>query len=449
MPIKTTIIAGTRPEFIKLAPLIKAIGNDPDFDLLFIQSGQHYDFQLNKRIIEDLDIPYPTININDGSGTHGYQISTIMIEIEKIIKKNDTDVIIAQGDTNTVIASAIATRKLNKCFIHLEAGIRSFDKKMPEEINRIITGTCSMYHLAPTERAAVNLLFEGIDREKIFIVGNTIVDVILQTKNTALSQSKIFEELEISKKDSIVLITLHRPENVDNKINLELLINTLLELTDFQFYFPVHPRTKNSLENFKLLHKINEAKNIIITNPLGYLDFLYLFSKSLCVLTDSGGIQEEASILKIPCITLRNNTERPETIEYGSNVLVGRDVKKLKAELYHIKSDPNYLKGSIDKNPFGDGTTAVKIVNLIKQLNKKNLLNYYSSKLWKGIPMKKLITINEQDIQLSVSDYEDKNFSKIQMIFDKNGNAHFPYDNRIINKDDRLIIYSFSRENNS
>ena len=185
MSIKTAIIAGTRPEFIKLAPLIKIINKDPDFDLIFINSGQHYDFELNNKIIEDLEIPYPKINVNVGSGTHGYQIGTLLIEIEKILIKYDPNLVIAQGDTNTVVASAIATRKLNKCFFHLEAGIRSFDNRMPEEINRIITGKCSMYHFAPTERAALNLLFEGVDSESIFIVGNTIVDTLLQTKEIA------------------------------------------------------------------------------------------------------------------------------------------------------------------------------------------------------------------------------------------------------------------------
>lgn len=449
MPIKVIIIAGTRPEFIKLAPLIKLMEKDQEFTLLFIDSGQHYDYNLNKKIMNDLELTSPKININVGSGTHGYQIGMMIIEIEKILKKHNPDIVIAQGDTNTVIATALATRKINKCFMHLEAGIRSFDKRMPEEVNRILTGECSMYHLAPTERAALNLLFEGIDRKSIFIVGNTIVDAVLQTKEIAHSKSKIFDELNIKNEHPLVLITLHRPANVDNKNNLELFVNTLINLTDFQFIFPIHPRTKNNLKKFNLLRKIEKAENIIHTNPLGYLDFSYLFSKSFCVLTDSGGIQEEASILKVPCITLRNNTERPETIEYGSNILVGRDMKKLKSELYHIKSDPNYLKGSDDKNPFGNGKAASKIVELIKQLKINDLLNYKDSKLWKGIPIKTLSTVNEQDNQLSVKEYEDKYFSEIQIIFDKKGNAHFPYDNRFLKKDEKLLINSFFSEKSS
>ena len=439
MNIKIAIIAGTRPELVKLAPLIKLIKKDPDFSLLFVFSGQHYDYNLFTKFITDLELPTPDINIQVGSGTHGYQEGTLIMEIERIILKYNPDVILSQGDTNTVFASAIATRKLNKCFIHLEAGIRSFDKRMPEEINRILTGSCSMYHLAPTERAAINLLFEGINRKSIFIVGNTIVDTVLQTKQIAQSKSKIFEQLKITKKIPLILITLHRPANVDDKNVLELFFDTLKTLKEFQFIFPVHPRTNNNLKKFNLLSKIEKCSNILLTEPLGYLDFFKIFSESLCVLTDSGGIQEEASIIGIPCITLRNNTERPETIEYGSNVLVGMEMEKLKAELYHIKYDPHYLRGKSDQNPFGDGKTSERVATIIKKLNKENKLNFEKSELWVEIPLRVLKKIEALQAKISVEEYEKKYNSTIQIIFDNEGNPHFPYDNGILEKNDLII----------
>ncbi|MEE9379446.1 MAG: UDP-N-acetylglucosamine 2-epimerase (non-hydrolyzing), partial [Candidatus Lokiarchaeia archaeon] len=217
MVIKIAIIAGTRPELIKLAPLIKLIVKNKEFNLILIHSGQHYDRNLSSAFFEDLELPNPNVNIEVGSGTHAYQTGFLIQEIEKIILETRPDVVLAQGDTNTVLASSLATRKLNKCFMHLEAGIRSFDKRMPEEVNRIVTGMCSMYHLAPTERAGLNLLFEGVDRESIFIVGNTIVDSVFQTKELAENKSKIFEDLDVKNNFPIILITLHRPANVDNQ----------------------------------------------------------------------------------------------------------------------------------------------------------------------------------------------------------------------------------------
>lgn len=439
------IIAGTRPELIKLAPLIKLIEIDQNLSLIFIYSGQHYDKNLFTNFINDLELPQPSVDIHVGSGTHGYQIGRSIMEIEKIISKYNPDVVIAEGDTNTVLASALATRKLNKCFMHLEAGIRSFDKRMPEEVNRILTGACTMYHLAPTERAALNLIFEGINRKSIYIVGNTIVDAILQNKNLAESKSKILDNLNIEKNKPIVLMTLHRPANVDIEENLKLFCNKIIELKDFQFIFPAHPRTLKNLKKFKLFSKLENATNFLIIEPLGYLDFLKIFVNSLCVLTDSGGIQEEASILRIPCITLRNNTERPETIEYGSNVLVGMDMDKLKSELYHIKSDPNYLKGKSELNPFGDGKASNKIIEIIKNLYKNNKLNIESSKLWEKIPSRIIKKIETQQDQTSIKNYEKNNETIINLIFNNKGFPHFPYDDTVLKKQD-LIIINFEKK---
>ncbi|MHA1725187.1 MAG: non-hydrolyzing UDP-N-acetylglucosamine 2-epimerase [Promethearchaeota archaeon] len=443
MKIKIAIIAGTRPELIKLAPLIKLIYDDPDFDLLFIFSGQHYDYNLFTTFLNDLELPQPDINIKVGSGTHGYQEGTLIMEIEKILIDQKPDVVIAQGDTNTVFASALATRKLNKCFMHLEAGIRSFDKRMPEEINRVLTGACSMYHLVPTERAALNLLFEGIPRETIFIVGNSIVDTVLQTKEIANRKSKISEKLRLTNEKPLVLITLHRPANVDNRENLEMFFNKLKDLNQFQFIFPMHPRTKKNIEKFNLTRDIEKYSNLLITEPLGYLDFFKLFSLASCILTDSGGIQEEASIIRIPCITLRNNTERPETIEYGSNVLVGMDMNKLEYELNKILINPNYLKGNPGINPFGDGKTSQRVVKIIKKLYQHDKLIFDKSRLWKEIPLRILLRIGEKDNNLTVQEYEKANNLSIQIIFNKNGVPSFPKDSTILTNGDSVIAFKY------
>ncbi len=440
MTIKILILAGTRPELIKLAPLIRQIEEDPEISLIFVHSGQHYDRNLFTQLLEDLELPYPEINIGVGSGTHSYQTGTLIQEIEKIVFERNPDLVIAQGDTNTVMASALATRKINKCFMHLEAGIRSFDKRMPEEVNRVVAGVCSMYHLAPTERAAINLLFEGVNRENIFIVGNTIVDAVMQTKNIAGRRSTILRELDLKNDKPLVLITLHRPANVDNKDNLKSFVDKLEELTDFQFIFSVHPRTKKNLLNFNLYESFESHSHILLTEPLGYLDFFKIFSNSLCVLTDSGGIQEEASILRVPCITLRNNTERPETLEFNSNILIGMNMKKLELELKKVLSNSDYLTGNSGQNPFGDGKSSERIVHIIKELYNETKFNIKSSKLWSNIPKQILKCIDNKDYEKSVKEYEKSHRVNIRLIFDKSGKPHFPHDNRKLRKDDSLLL---------
>ncbi|MFW9987566.1 MAG: non-hydrolyzing UDP-N-acetylglucosamine 2-epimerase [Candidatus Odinarchaeota archaeon] len=442
MSIKIAIVAGTRPEFIKLAPILKLIELDPELTLVFIHTGQHYDYEMSKVFLKNLNLPTPHFNIEVKSGTHNYQIGTLLTEIENLIEKEKPDVIIAEGDTNTVIATALSSIKSNSCFMHLEAGIRSFDKRMPEEINRILTGACAMYHLVPTERAAINLAFEGIERDKIFIVGNTIVDAVTQIKEIAEKKSSILEDLNIYEEKPIVLITLHRPANVDHRESLELLINAISEMDNFNFIFPIHPRTRKNLIKFKLWSKLEEVSNIRITKSLGYLDFLKLFSKASCVLTDSGGIQEESSILKIPCITLRNNTERPETIEFGTNVLIGLDMDKLKREMQKILLDSTYLKGKSDINPFGDGKAAERIIEIVKDLYKKNKLTIKKLGLWEEIPKRFLKKIKEEDHNFIVKKFEEKYDLKIQLIFDKKGNPTFPYNNTLLQKDDTVLILS-------
>ncbi len=440
MIIKILIIAGTRPELIKLSPLLKLVQKENEFDLLFVFTGQHYDYNLFMKFLIDLELPTPSFNIKVGSGTHGYQVGTILYEIEKIVQEYNPDIVIAEGDTNTVLASALATRKLNKCFMHLEAGIRSFDERMPEEINRIITGVCSMFHLAPTERAAINLLFEGISPERVFIVGNTIVDAVYEIKKIASTKSKIIDSLNLKKSLPLVMITLHRPSNVDNKEKIKKVIDTLSLLKDFNFVFPIHPRTRKNLENFGLYNRLFELTHILVIEPVGYLDMIHLLSNSMCVLTDSGGIQEEACILKVPCLTLRNNTERPETIDFGANVLVGNDMQKLVLELNKIKLDADYLKGKPGTNPFGDGKAAYKIIQIIKNLFEENKLVLKNSEIWEDLPKKLLVNVQKEDFNMTIEEYEEKVNMKIQLIFDEVGQPCFPHKDRTLHKDYKLLI---------
>lgn len=440
MTIKILIIAGTRPELIKLSPLIKLIQKEREFEFLFIFSGQHYDYNLFMKFLIDLELPAPNFNIKVGSGTHGYQVGTIVCEIEKIVQEFNPDVVIAEGDTNTVLASALATRKLNKCFMHLEAGIRSFDEKMPEEINRIITGVCSMFHLAPTEQAAINLLYEGTLPEKIFVVGNTIVDAVYEVKKMVSSKSQILNSLNFDKTSPLVLVTLHRPSNVDNVEKIKSIVHTLTSLNNFNFIFPIHPRTRKNLETFGLLEKLIEQSHILVIDPVGYLDMIEILSNSLCILTDSGGIQEEACILRIPCLTLRNNTERPETIDFGANMLVGNNMQKLVYELNKIEADPKYLKGKSDANPFGDGRASHRIIKVIKNLHEEKQFSLRNTELWEKIPEKKLVNVQTNDINTTVQCYEEKYNVKIQIIFDEEGKPIFPYRKTTLHEGFTLLI---------
>ncbi len=440
MVIKIAIIAGTRPELIKLSPLLKLLSNDPYFSLLFIHAGQHYDYNMSKIFLEDLELPVPITNLECGSGTHGYQTGILLIKLEKLLLKHKPNVVIAEGDTNTVVASALASCKSGICFMHLEAGIRSFDKKMPEEINRMIVAPCAMFHFVPTERAAFNLLFEGIERNSIFNVGNTIVDAIFQIIEIAEKKSTIINDLKLRGNLPLILITLHRPSNVDNKERFSKFFNTISEINEFQFIFPIHPRTKRNLETFGLLDKIKKKSHVLIIEPIGYLDFLKLLSNSICVLTDSGGIQEEASVLRIPCITVRNNTERPETIEYKSNVLVGSNFEKMRKEIYKIKSNLNYLKGKPTENPFGDGKAALKIIAIIKKLHKEGRLKFFDSNLWKIIPKKRIIKITESSANTTVKEFENTHKVEINIIFDKNGSPLFPKDKTLLIKSYHILV---------
>ncbi len=361
--MKLSIILGTRPEIIKLSPIIRIL-EKTNIDWHIIHTNQHYSENMDKIFFEELNLPKPKYNLNIGSGTHGEQTGKMLIKIEKVLLKEKPNVVIVQGDTNTVLAGALTASKLKIDVAHVEAGLRSFDKNMPEEINRVLTDHISSYLFAPTEKAKDNLLNEGIEENKIFVVGNTIVDATLQNLKIAEKNTFVREFFEnITNMEDYFLLTLHRAENVDNEERLKNIIDGIIKVIDIfdkTIIFPIHPRTKKRLEEFNLLEKLKSNKKIKIIEPVGYLEFLMLEKNAELILTDSGGVQEEACILKIPCITLRDNTERPETVEVGANILVGDDKEKL------INAVEIMLNKERDwENPFGDGKSGERIIKIL------------------------------------------------------------------------------------
>jgi len=350
--MKIAIIVGTRPEIIKMSPIIREFMKR-NVEFFILHSGQHYSYELNRVFFNQLNLPEPKYNLQVGSGSHAEQTGKMLIGIEKLLKVEKPDIVLVQGDTNTTLAGALAASKLHICIGHVEAGLRSYDRRMPEEINRILTDHVSDYLFAPTERAKLNLLKEGLDSERIYVTGNTIVDAVQQNIELAF---KMRPKINVK---NYLLVTLHRQENVEKP---EVLKNIMEGLTlvsqklGIPIVFPIHPRTRNRLARYDV--KINS--NIIITEPLDYLTFLRLLSQAKLILTDSGGVQEEACILKVPCVTLRYNTERPETVDVGANVLAGTVPQMiLKKSLEMFNKARNW------ENPFGDGKASKKIVDIL------------------------------------------------------------------------------------
>lgn len=354
--MKIAIVLGTRPEIIKMSPLIRLLQTK---NILFfvVHSNQHYSKNMDSIFFEELHLPQPDYNLGIGSAEHGNQTGRMLIKIEEILFKEKPTIVLAQGDTNTVLAGILAASKQNIPTGHVEAGLRSYDRRMPEEKNRIVCDVLSDFLFAPTIVQKKILLNEGVSEEKIFVVGNTIVDAVIQNKKIVENNSIILKKLKLKPKN-FVLITAHRALNVDSRQALQKLvqlIDSISELTGQVVVYPIHPRTKAKLNEFGL-----SIRNAMVIEPLGYFDFLSLEINASMIITDSGGIQEEACILHIPCITIRENTERPETIDIGANILVGLSIEKLKRAIqYHTTHQPLW------QNPFGSGNTAERILEVL------------------------------------------------------------------------------------
>jgi len=358
---KIICVAGARPNFMKIAPLMYEFKKHQNAEVMLVHTGQHYDETMSRLFFDELQIPKPNINLEVGSGTQEYQISEIMKRFDPIVEKEQPDLVMVVGDVNSTIACASVASKRNIKVAHVEAGLRSFDKTMPEEINRFETDAISDYLFTTEPSGERNLVKEGIDKKKIHFVGNVMIDTLLRFKEKS-NQSKILNELNLLPR-SYALLTLHRPSNVDEKQNLEGILDALSQIQKkIKIVFPMHPRTKKKIEEFGLNVMSQQLENIIFTEPLGYLDFMKLMMESKLILTDSGGMQEEATILKIPCVTLRNNTERPITVEEGTNVVIGTDKNKI------IDASLESLIKDCSKTPmpkFWDGRAAQRIVNII------------------------------------------------------------------------------------
>ena len=355
------VLVGTRPGIIKMSPLIRLL-KDKKVNFFVIHAGQHYSYSMDKIFFDDLQLPLPEYVLSEVKKykLHGEQTAEMLKGIESILINTKPRIILVCGDANFNLAGALAARKLHIDVAHVESGLRSNDWRMPEEHNRVIIDHISDYLFAPTELAKNNLINENV-KGKIIVAGNIIVDAIYENLIIANEKSQILKKLKINKKEYFVL-TIHREENVDNVNNLRNLKNSITSLSNqykkYKIIFPIHPRTQNRLNMFKLNNF--KTENIIIIPPLGYLDFLKLLVNARIVLTDSGGIQEEACILKVPCVTLRDNTERPETIIVGANKIVGTN-HDLILNGVNIMMNVKTNWG----NPFGDGNTAKTIINTI------------------------------------------------------------------------------------
>lgn len=359
--MKIINVVGARPNFMKIAPIMDEMKKHSKIIPVLVHTGQHYDREMSKLFFDDLKLPPPDIYLGVGSASHAEQTAKIMVEFEKVLLEQKPDLVVVVGDVNSTIACALTAVKLLIPVAHVEAGLRSHDRTMPEEINRILTDAISDYLFTTSRDADDNLIKEGIPKEKIYFVGNVMIDTLLKQIEKA-SASDILGRLGLEPK-SYAVLTLHRPNNVDKREVFKSIIGALEEVQKkIKIVFPIHPRTRKKIEEFGLSGKIKSMVNFIITDALGYLDFLSLTANSKFVLTDSGGIQEETTILKIPCVTLRETTERPITVVEGTNVIVGSDKEKIIKESLKV-IEGKQKKGKIPE--LWDGRASERIVKVL------------------------------------------------------------------------------------
>lgn len=357
-------VVGARPNFMKMAPIIEAMNRHPEINHLLVHTGQHYDEKMSKSFFDDLGMPKPDIDLGVGSGSHAEQTARVMVEFEKVCQRETPDLVVVVGDVNSTMACTITAKKLGVRVAHVEAGLRSRDMAMPEEINRLCTDVLCDYLFTTDRFADENLIKEGVAPEKIFFVGNVMIDTLLKHRAMAA-------ELGLSRKLGLqpgqyATLTLHRPSNVDDKKTLAGIFSALDEISrQIPIIFPIHPRTRKMAEQFglgKFLVSGGAVRGIWTTEPLGYLEFLHLNMNAKMVLTDSGGLQEETTVLGVPCITMRHNTERPITCEVGSNVLVGNDPQRI------LQAAKDVVEGKIITGKIPekwDGQAAVRIVDVL------------------------------------------------------------------------------------
>jgi len=350
-------VVGARPNFVKLPPIHRALTKQ-HVDHIIVHTGQHYDYELSKVFFENLKLPNPHYNLNVGSGSPGYQLGEMIKRLEEVLLKESPSVVLVYGDTNSTLAGALAATKLNFPVAHVEAGLRSFDRGMPEEVNRVLTDHISNYLFSPTKAALKNLRREHV-WGKSYLTGDVMVETLYEYVTLAEKKSTILDRLNIEPKNYL-LVTIHRTENTENQFRLSKIVKALTKIKK-RIVFPIHPRTVKALKEYMLIQKLSSNPNIILTEPLSYLNFIQLERQAEKIITDSGGVQKEAYLLGVPCITLRENTEWVETLEAGWNMLAGVNVDKI---LWAINEfDPHSPK----KPLFGNGEASSKIARILIQ----------------------------------------------------------------------------------
>jgi UDP-N-acetylglucosamine 2-epimerase (non-hydrolysing) len=363
-------VVGARPNFMKVAPIVEELNRHAGVEHCLVHSGQHYDELLSGNFFADLGLPKPDVNLQVGSGSHAVQTAEIMKRIEPVLLDYKPHMVLVVGDVNSTIAAALTAVKLGICVAHIEAGLRSFDTTMPEEINRKLTDAISDLLFVTEQSGVENLKHEGVPPEKIFLVGNVMIDCLLRHRELA-AKSPVLDRLGVRRNDDgfspYGILTLHRPSNVDDPKTLQGILSAVSALaSELPVFFPVHPRTRKNIESFGLERYLTNAgrnrAGLVPLEPLGYLDFLSLNDRARIVLTDSGGIQEETTVLGVPCLTLRENTERPATVEHGSNQVVGVDPERVLAAARSILQNPTRHS---QRPPLWDGKTAPRVVAIL------------------------------------------------------------------------------------
>ena len=358
MSLKIAIVLGTRPEIIKMSPVIRECERLA-LDYFILHTGQHYSYNMDRVFFEDLELPDARYNLDVGSGSHGEQTGKMLVGMERVFVKEKPDVVLVQGDTNSTFAGAFAAAKLGIRVGHVEAGLRSYDRCMPEELNRVLTDHCSDFLFAPTGKSKEILVGEGVSEEKIFVTGNTVVDAVYQNLEIAKRKRSIMEDLDLVPKGDFE-VTVHRQENVDDEVRFFGILKGLEMVADevgLPLVYPVHPRSRKRMREFGL-----QLRRVRLVDPVDFLSFLQLEGNARLVFTDSGGVQEEACVLGVPCVTLRDSTERPETVEVGSNVLVGADSGRM-VECARMMVD----RENSWENPFGDGKAGSRTIEILRE----------------------------------------------------------------------------------
>lgn len=354
--MRFSVVLGTRPEIVKMSPIVRELQRLGDeFDL--VHTGQHYSYDMDRVFFRDLELPDPTVNLEVGSGPHGAQTGKMLAGLEKVFKDSSPDMVLVQGDTNTVLAGALAAVKMDIAVGHVEAGLRSFDRSMPEEVNRVMADHISSLLFTPTPVSAENLRKEGILDERIFVTGNTIVDAVRENLRLAMEKGDALRPLGLTR-GGYVLATLHRQENVDSEARMKGVLRGLEMVareSGQEVLWPMHPRARKNMETFRLA----VPDGVRTVAPMGFLEFLQVEGNASLALTDSGGVQEECCILGVPCVTLRDNTERPETVSVGANLVVGTDPDRI------LDGSRRMMRGGNDwKCPLGESGAGARIVNI-------------------------------------------------------------------------------------